>query len=290
MNLKISEKAITLDISSFDNPEFYNKLSNAQVSIQSVIVIIWNVTDIFGSIISCISAFVVLATFDIRIGILLVTISLPNAIFTHLYTKKLFNLEKENITKQRESQYYYNLMTSRQSCQDVRFWNVGNLFLDKYNTIWNKWFLARKKLLKKRNIVQTITNIIPFIFICFFLIIIGISIYKGERTPGDFILYSNQLELLNSSILSLILSFAGVYDNRLRISNIIELENIKICIKNGNKLLKDTVECIEFRNVSFTYPFGKRKVLNEVNFKINRGDKVALVGILYTICIRLYIN
>ena len=36
---------------------------------------------------------------------------------------------------------------------------------------------------------------------------------------------------------------------------------------------------IEFKHVSFRYPKGEKKVLDDISFKIEAGEKVALVGV-----------
>lgn len=39
------------------------------------------------------------------------------------------------------------------------------------------------------------------------------------------------------------------------------------------------VESIEFQNVSFQYPNTQSKVLDDVSFRINKGDLVGLIGL-----------
>lgn len=41
----------------------------------------------------------------------------------------------------------------------------------------------------------------------------------------------------------------------------------------------DQIETIEFKNVSFQYPADSRPILNNISFKISKGERVALVGL-----------
>lgn len=279
INIRISEKVLELDISSFDNPETYDVITNAQANIQAVIQIIWNSVDILGGIISFASSFLVLTTFDIRIGITLLIVCIPNAIITKKYTHKLYKWEKKNIHRQRKCQYFYNLMVSRQAAIDIRFWKIGEFFLDKYKTSWNSWFGERKNILKQKNIMQVVFSSIPYFVIGLFLIEIILAIFRGERPIGDFTLYSSQLEQFNSAILGLTMSVTGVYDNRLRIKNIIRLNSMQNKIQDGEIELVEELQSIEFKNVHFTYPMNKSKALSDINLKILKGEKVALVGL-----------
>ncbi|KAB1438349.1 ABC transporter ATP-binding protein [Candidatus Galacturonibacter soehngenii] len=278
MKISIAKKVVKLDISAFDDSETYNKITNAEMNIQSTISVIWGLTDVIGSIISCIVAFCVLVKFSIWMGIIMLVISIPNAIYSQIYTKKIYKWEKENVIKQRKNQYFYSLMMSRQTCMDIRFWNINSFLMEKYIQSWEIWYREKKKLLSKRNFAQIVTNCLPFFVMGCILIFISKNINYG-MSIGDFSLYASQLEQLNSAIVSLILAVISIYDNKLRVKNIIELKEVRNMIKNGSIILKDTFESIEFRNVSFTYPFGVTKVLNDISFKIYAGQKIAVIGV-----------
>ena len=73
-------------------------------------------------------------------------------------------------------------------------------------------------------------------------------------------------------------------------NRILEVLQSKISIKDGkikeNKTnLKGTVE---FKNVSFKYPDGQEKVLQDISFKLNKGETLAIIG--STGCRKIYIN
>ena len=42
--------------------------------------------------------------------------------------------------------------------------------------------------------------------------------------------------------------------------------------------MPDDIESIEFKNISFTYPNGDKKALNNISFSVNKGEKIAIVG------------
>lgn len=40
----------------------------------------------------------------------------------------------------------------------------------------------------------------------------------------------------------------------------------------------DDIESIEFKNVSFTYPSAENSTINDMSFKVNKGENIAIVG------------
>ena len=57
-----------------------------------------------------------------------------------------------------------------------------------------------------------------------------------------------------------------------------EVLNTKVKIKNGKVRKSEEVGTIEFKNVSFKYPDSDESVLEDISFKANKGDTVAIIG------------
>ncbi|MGB7539237.1 MAG: ABC transporter ATP-binding protein, partial [Anaerolineales bacterium] len=60
--------------------------------------------------------------------------------------------------------------------------------------------------------------------------------------------------------------------------NLFEFQALPSRNLSSGRQWTDTVEEIEFKNVSFTYPKTTKRVLNGINIKIRRGESLALVG------------
>ncbi len=179
----------------------------------------------------------------------------------------------------RDSTYIYNIMTSKQNAQDIRFLNLGQYFLNKYISTWSNWFSEKRKLLKKRTIYSSLFFLLPIVCSSIFLAWIGIDIYLGDRLAGDFVLYSNQLQQLQNALTSMVLYVISIYDNRLKISNLKDFETLNNELDYSGKKKVEHIDTIEFKNVSFAYPGTKKNILKNISFKISSKEKVALIGL-----------
>ena len=56
------------------------------------------------------------------------------------------------------------------------------------------------------------------------------------------------------------------------------MNNIETENSDKKKIIVDDIQTIEFRNVSFRYPNTASPALNRISFRINKGDKIAIVG------------
>lgn len=79
-----------------------------------------------------------------------------------------------------------------------------------------------------------------------------------------------------SEIMSMSSQFGMIFSAAKRVYDILEA---KPYVNDNGQLLTAALEpTIEFKNVYFKYPNAKRNALNNVCFKINAGEKIAIVG------------
>lgn len=293
MEVKISQKASSMDLQFFDSGEFYDKLANAKRDITSIINIIWSIVDGIGTIFTFVSAFIILSKVNPIIGFITTIMVVPNIILNKNYVKKLYIWEKDNVIKERKLNYLFDIMTVKKYAQDMRIWHLNHYFLSDFKNTWNSWFNDKKILIKKRSIYSILLNMLPIISSSLFLLWIGLDTYIGEKMPGDFTLYTGQLLQLQNSLTAFMLYIISIYDNRLKIDNIkafMSLENIMEYL--GNRDLEE-INTIEFISVSFTYPGSKEKAIDDFTLRINKFDRVALIGLNgsgKTTCIKLLLR
>ena len=83
-----------------------------------------------------------------------------------------------------------------------------------------------------------------------------------------------------SSLMSLGMIFTSIARASASASRLNEVLDCKLEIIDGNLNVKDLKETgtIEFKNVSFAYPGANVNVLENISFKINQGETIAIVG------------
>lgn len=71
-----------------------------------------------------------------------------------------------------------------------------------------------------------------------------------------------------------------IFDGAIQVSQFREAMDLKDNLNRGKGIPVPKVPfSIEFRNVSYQYPKGEKKVLDNISFKIEAGEKIALVGL-----------
>lgn len=106
----------------------------------------------------------------------------------------------------------------------------------------------------------------------------GIQVFEGKLTAGniaEFILYVNMLTWPVTAIGWIASTVQEAEASQTRINEIL---HTKPTIINNNVANYDLHGDIEFKNVRFTYPNTGITAIDNVSFKIQKGQKVALMG------------
>ncbi len=111
----------------------------------------------------------------------------------------------------------------------------------------------------------------------------GFLIYKavaGEVDAAEFVLYFNAIAALSGYMTDILTNWGKVAEGSLQISDFREDLEIKDKLNHGKGIPTPKGPfTIEFRDVCFKYPMGEKQILDHVSFKINAGEKIALVGL-----------
>ena len=97
-------------------------------------------------------------------------------------------------------------------------------------------------------------------------------------TIGEISAAVTYISMICTSLVNLGMTFTNMGRAMASVGRVNEILDCEIDIVNGSILESNNEASIEFKNVSFTYPKAKNKVLNDISFKINKGDTIAIVG------------
>lgn len=111
----------------------------------------------------------------------------------------------------------------------------------------------------------------------------GFLIYKavaGEVDAAQFVLYFSAITALSGYMNDILTNWGKVAEGALQISDFREDIEIQDRLNHGNGIpTPQGPFTIEFKDVCYKYPTGEKQILDHVSFKIEAGEKIALVGL-----------
>ena len=283
VKLQIMEKACEIDLASFDMPEFYEKLENANREAGNrPIAILSSVFSVVSTVISLVS-YVAILSAELPIAALCIFIvSIPSAVVNFVYRRKHFSYMRSRSKERRQMNYYSDVLVNKDMAKEVRMFNLGDTFIGKYKTVFDTYYRGLRKLVVRESVWAVSVTILSSVVNCFFYLLIAYRVFNGQYMIGDYSFYTGALVSIANHVSTLITTSATIYEGTLFIDNLISFMKSKPCIKATvfpPTPIKRGAHTIEFENVSFSYPGTEKKVLRNVSFKVKEGETVVLVGV-----------
>ncbi len=284
IRLKIINKARTIDTASFDTPEFYQKLENANREAGNRPIQILNSTlGIMSTIISTLSFVTALAAVSLAAPIIVAVMAIPSAIVSFIYRRRNADYMFRRSKERRKLNYFANIMCSKDHVKEVRMFGMSDLLIGKYKEVFAKYFGGLKRLIVSEGVWHMILSVLTTIVNCGLYIFIASKVFTGELELGDYSFYTRALTQIASGISTLVSTTASIYEGTLFIDNMIsfmkEEQHIVPRLDPPKKPSRGIGHTIEFKNVSFRYPETEVDVIKNVSFKLSPCESVVLVGL-----------
>ena len=284
IKLMIIGKAKSLDTRSFDDPEFYERLENANREANMRPISILNATfSLISAAISAVSFVVVISQLSPIAPIVVIAAALPGAIVSLIYRNRNFRYIRFHSKERRQMQYYSSLMVNKDRVQEIKILGLSDTFTEKYKSAFSKYYKGLKGLIVKEGISQIIVSFITTVANCALFVFVAYSVIFGDGRIGDYSLYSGALTSITTYVATLLTSTVTIYEGTLFIDNMIGFmkEKREIVSTSEQPLIPErgVAHRVEFKNVSFKYPGMNRYVLKDVNLTFENSDTVVLVGL-----------
>lgn len=279
IDMEIIEQINRLDISFFDNPEFYDQIQNAVRDSQSLHSLTWLSLNFVKSTVQFISNLLILVSLDVYLPIAMILLCLPGIFIDKYVAKRKYEWQLQRARTDRKLGYIKRILQAPSNAKDIRLFGVQDYFKKKYLEMWEIWFGEKRKLDKQRFVFSSASSILPHIATTAVLIIVGNGIFSSTLTLGDYSLYGGVANQLLASITAITGVINQSYESEMRLSKYAQFLKLEPFVKNTGIKLIDEVRTVEFKNVSFTYPNTQRLILKNISFELNQNKSIALVGL-----------
>lgn len=282
LNTRLIRKALSLDLSHFENAGFYDKLQNARREADwRALQIMNNGFYIVQNVITLLSFAALLLTFNVWLALILFGATIPAFIAQSQYAQLNFRLLSWRAPEARRMSYLEYLLTVDTSVKEVKLFGLGEPLLGRYADLFWKFMREDQALAQKRSLASFGWGLLATLSYYFAYAWIVLRTIAGDITLGSMTLYLSIFRQSQNVFESLFFGLSDLYENALFMSNLfafLELKPLMPVSANPIGLPRPIARGIEFKNVSFRYADRDDYALKNVNLTIRPGEKIALVG------------
>ncbi len=280
VNVMILEKALTLELSHFENSDFYDKLTRARREASSRPLSM--VTRTFGllqNVISLLSFGSLLLQFSPWAVVLLILAGLPAFLAEAKFSGDKFRLFLWRSPETRMQMYLETVLAREDHAKEVKLFGLGPLFLQRYRDIFNKLYREDRNLTIRRDTWGFFLGLIATATLYGAYAWIALSAIATRITLGQMTMYLMLFRQGQSAVSAILSAVGGMYEDNLYLSTLYDYLETPV---DGNRGVAvrgpKPDDGIRFENVSFTYPGAEQATLVDIDLHIRPGQSLALVG------------
>jgi ATP-binding cassette subfamily B protein len=282
IQLMLMQHANRLDLSFFENPAFYDLLTQAQN--QATFRPTQMVSQMFNllrSLITFLSLIALIASLGWVVAVAALVSPIPSFIASSRYGWQGFMISRRQSPDRRRMMYFLDLLTKDTYNKEIKLFNLGQYFTDKWEEISIRFYKENRALVKSRYLMGFVWGSLSIIVTSGTYLYVALGTIAGRLTLGDLTFYSQAVGQVQNSLSSILGGLSDMYENSLYLSNLYDFLDYTPLIRDAadaRPLVLPLREGMEFRHVSFTYPGKTEAALRDVSFFINRDEAIALVG------------
>lgn len=228
------------------------------------------------SSISFIAAFIYLFLIDLYLTIIIFLCVPFLLIITFAVRKKMRDAFMES--RKSIAEINASLESSISGIRVTKAFTNSNKEIEKFEVGNKKFVNARRKAYHSMGIFHSTSTFVTEVFNVVVLIAGGFFLYSGKIGFGDYSTFIVSINVFLSPIRQLIMFMEQFQNGTTGFKRFVEIMETPIEEDSSTaKDIKNVQGEIEFKNV--TYGYGEEKdVLNDLSFKVNKGEIYALVG------------
>lgn len=274
--------AAKLDIKQYEDPDFYDKyVRTLEEANKRCISLSGKIGEFIGTLSTSVFLMSIIISVDSYVIVLVFLPVISSYILGRRKNKIDYDLYMSNTKPSRKAQYVNRVMYMGQYAKDMRVSNIFKCLLGMYNESMDQVISNHKKYSLRSSLYKLAMDVIAdnFVNICILIYITYRIVVSKTLMVGDYLIVQNAVAGMTWRIQWLINSILQFEQFSMYIENFKTFMNTKSSaeISQSNREVDRSNTLIEFKDVSFSYD-GKNRVLENINLKINKGEKIAIVG------------
>jgi ATP-binding cassette, subfamily B, bacterial len=280
VNVMILEKAQSLDLTHFEDSEFYDKMTRARREASSRPLSL--VKRSFGLVqngISLLAYSALLLQFSGWAVLVLAIAALPAFVAETKYAGEAFRLFRWRSPETRKQMYLEVVLAREDYAKEVKLFGLGGELVGRYRDIFKVLYSEDRDLTMRRGFWGFVMGLLSTVALYGAYAWVVVAAVASRITLGQMTMYLAIFRQGQSAFSAILQAIGGMYEDNLYLSNLYEFLEQEVNPLEGSATEGPSPrDGIRFEDVWFTYPGATEPALCGVSFHLRPGTRLALVG------------
>ncbi|MHB8889190.1 MAG: ABC transporter ATP-binding protein [Acidobacteriaceae bacterium] len=281
VSIQVMKHAAELDLIAYEDPVYYDRLERARVQATDRLGMIQSIGRLIQQVITTISLSASIVYFSPWLLLVLIAGVVPAFLGESHFAFLGYAKNFRQTPIRRQLDYLRVLGGSREAAKELKLFGLSKFFTDRFTVLSDQIHHENVALSRRRLIAGTLLSIVSSIgYYAAYIYVIWRTV-AGALTIGTLYFLSGAILQASSNIQQIFSTLSSVADQALFLTDLLAFFEMQPTIRSKQNALpapRPIRYGFEFRNVSFRYPGSPRLILNQLNFSLRLGERVALIG------------
>jgi ATP-binding cassette subfamily B protein len=281
VSLRMMEHAGKLDLVSFEDPVFYDKLERARRQTTSRLGMLASIAGMFQQLITLLTLSAGIIWYSPWFIPLLALTLLPVFLGETRFAMLSYSLLYRSTPERRQLDYLRLLGASSFSAKEVKIFGLDGFLTERARKLFDQFYDDNRRLALRRAGMGTLLNLLPTLgFYSAYAVILYRTVH-GQLLIGDLTFLTAAFARSRGLMEQIFTTFSSVAEQALFLEDLFDFFRTEPTIKSLPGALpapRPIRSGYEFRGVSFAYPGSAKLVLDGISFRIEPGERIALIG------------
>jgi ATP-binding cassette, subfamily B, bacterial len=282
VSIRVMKQAAALDLTTYEDPVFYDRLERARVQATDRLAMIQQMGRLFQQTLTTLIWTGILLWYSPWLVLLLALGVLPTFLgethFAFLGYAKNFR----QTPAKRQMDYLRQVAGSREGAKELKLFNLSPFLSDRFTQLSLGIYEENVALSRKKLIAGGLLGVIATLgYYGAYAFVIWRAVTGNYNSIGEFYYLTNAIIQASSNLQQVFSTASGIADQALFLTDLLaffEMKPTVVSKPDGLLMPRPIRRGFEFRNVSFAYPGTTRRVLSDFNFTLEPGQRIALIG------------
>jgi ATP-binding cassette, subfamily B, bacterial len=281
VSVRVMEHASRLDLASYEDPFFYDKLERARVQSTDRIAMVQAMGAVIQQVIVAFSLAAGVFWFSPWLLCLLVLAVVPAFLGESHFAFLGYSLNLRQTPVRRQLDYLRTLGASKESAKELKLFGLSAFLTGEYSDLSNRIYDQNVALAKRRLIAGAGLSLISSAGYYGAYAYIIYRTVAGALSWGTLQFLAGAIAGAATNIQSIFSTFSSIADQSLFLTDLVDFFTVQPKVSSKPNALpapRSIQDGFFFDKVSFSYPGSSRVVLDRLDFRIEPRERIALIG------------
>ncbi len=281
VSIQVMTHAAELDLQTYEDPVFYDRLDRARVQATDRLGMIQSIGRLVQQVITTISLVISIMFFSPWLLLLLIAGVIPAFLGESHFAFLGYAKNFRQTPVRRQLDYLLVLGGSREAAKELKLFGLSRFLVERFTRLSNRIYSENVSLARKRLIAGSFLSMIGIAGLYSAYVLVIRRTISGALTIGSLTFLTGAIVQASTNIQQTFSTLSGIADQALFLTDLLAFFGMQPAIRSKPHAIpapRPIARGFEFRNVSFSYPGSSRLILDRLNFHLHPQERVALIG------------